>query len=499
MSASAGVLDFFVVEATEYIERLDALLASAGASGPDASEFLRYARSLRGSSTMAKQYGISRVAAALEQAARALRTGAVRWDPAVNAIFIAAVENLKILLRNVRAWGATDEQRAQARIAELERLAPAAAARAGASGGPSGAFLVSETATLADALDQLIASPGDQDSARAVLEQVRALRGVAALRDLAPLPDVVDVVERVARDLHRGSPLATSRQLSLVSVAAGVLRRASGEVAAGRRLDAGSPEVQRFHTLLGALGDSHPAERVVPIEQLYHEDAGPHVVQAASAPPTTPAERFRLELVSQAEHVRRVVDQARNAPDAAASDRLAGDLRNALHSLERAATDFGETQVAQLVRGWRERMFAMDVSALSTLDGAAALLTDPATRTDELLRTLRGLDVTARRATTAADPRARFRTPTGQTLVDMLERGITGLDRLSEEPLQEPVAIPQDRVVPVDELLYRGPSALQRALDVRRDIREEIGRAGYPPSEAAVAELLDLLELTVTE
>ncbi|HVP70085.1 MAG TPA: Hpt domain-containing protein, partial [Gemmatimonadaceae bacterium] len=121
MTASTGVLDFFIVEASEYLERLDNLLTSAGPAGPNADSFGRYARALRGSATMSRQYGIADVAGALERIARALRNRAMGWTPAASAAVIAAVDDLRILVRAVRVWGPADDRRALARTAELDR------------------------------------------------------------------------------------------------------------------------------------------------------------------------------------------------------------------------------------------------------------------------------------------------------------------------------------------------------------------------------------------
>ncbi|HET7249832.1 MAG TPA: hypothetical protein VFI79_08295, partial [Gemmatimonadales bacterium] len=48
-----GMADFFALEAGEYLERLDGLLAPEGP--PPADEFVRLARALRGSALMASQ------------------------------------------------------------------------------------------------------------------------------------------------------------------------------------------------------------------------------------------------------------------------------------------------------------------------------------------------------------------------------------------------------------------------------------------------------------
>ena len=54
----------------------------------------------------------------------------------------------------------------------------------------------------------------------------------------------------------------------------------------------------------------------MPISSLFHGDAGPHVVTATPNPPTTAAQRFRLEMVSNGEHLRLIVGEARTADPA---------------------------------------------------------------------------------------------------------------------------------------------------------------------------------------
>jgi len=71
MSSAAGFLDFFVLEASDYIEQLDGLLAHAGAMSPDADSLQRLARALRGSATMAKLPAFAELAGAVERIGRA--------------------------------------------------------------------------------------------------------------------------------------------------------------------------------------------------------------------------------------------------------------------------------------------------------------------------------------------------------------------------------------------------------------------------------------------
>src|ERR1700679_1276963 len=120
-----GLLDFFVLEGSECVEQLDGLLARAASGVPDFDAFARNARALRGSATMAKVKGITEVANALERIVKGLRDGSIAWPPHVRGAIIATVDDLKILIRGVRAWGPAEDARAAARSKELNELAPA--------------------------------------------------------------------------------------------------------------------------------------------------------------------------------------------------------------------------------------------------------------------------------------------------------------------------------------------------------------------------------------
>src|SRR5438128_10117822 len=94
-----GMRDFFVLEAGEYLERLDALLQAPEGTAPAPDEFVRLARALRGSALMASQPAIARAASGLEALARAVREGRRPWDAATRQIAIRAVDDLKSSVR----------------------------------------------------------------------------------------------------------------------------------------------------------------------------------------------------------------------------------------------------------------------------------------------------------------------------------------------------------------------------------------------------------------
>lgn len=528
MSASVRVLDFFVVEATEYVDQLDAVL-SGGAGAPDLDALAVAARRLRGSATMARQTPIADLAGGVEGVVRALRGGSITWDHATASVLVATVDDLRILLRGARSWSVDEDRRAAARIAELARVAPPAPRTTpGAGTAQGGAFLARETAELARALDHFVAGTDDAALA-AVAERVRTLRGVADVRDLPPLPDVLETLEGALKSLALGAHApASPRQRTLLAAAAAVLRRAARDLATTGRPDAGIPEMGPFAAAADAMAEEMAqADRVVPVEQLFFADDGPHVVTTAPNPPTSTRERFRLEVVSLAEHLRGVVADARANPGPDHRDRIARELRGALRALGGTANSFGERLVARFAAEWSVRVSSLDAPGLAALDQAAGLLVDPSITGEQLAQGLERLAeprhaVSTSRQSTAAGTRRtplysetvappaaeasgdaaaappsreRVRTPTGPALQAYLEDGISGLQALENRPLSPPAQLPAEEIVPIENLLYSGRRALERAAQLRAEMRA----ANAVPSREVVQELFDLVELALDE
>ena len=86
-------------------------------------------------------------------------------------------------------------------------------------------------------------------------------------------------------------------------------------------------------------------------------------------------------------------------------------------------------------------------------------------------------------------------TPTGRELKEFLDRGIETLGRLQDKPLREPTPLPDETIVPIQDLLYRGRAAVERARVIRDELRR---RPGSPPQDV-IDELYDLLDLALAE
>lgn len=511
MSTSAGLLDFFILEASDYIEQLDGLVARAAGAAPDPDPFTRSARSLRGSATMAKLTGIAEIAAHLERVGRGLRDGSARWEPALHGAATAAIDDLKILLRAVRTWSTAEDRRVSARVAELARFAPAAQRSPGPTpaAGVGASYLAAETAQIAAALDAFLARPDARDAFALAIGRLRALRGVASLKDLPPLAEVIDTLERASKPFELGAA-ASPAHLAVFTAGARVLRNAAQEMASRGRPNPTPPEMEEFSRAASVLDDEPGgADEIVPVASLFFADAGPHVVTSAAHPPTTPDERFRLEVISQAEHLRVLIAECSAAPDSAAVGRLGRALRSSVRALQAAAESFGQRELAAFLGRAAERLLArptpsgpaLDARVVMALSEVASMLADPATPPARLLQRISELMASTSSGLTPAtshppvQQRGKQPTPTGRELQTFLQSGIAGFSTLAARPLSQPVPLVDETVVPIQSLLYSGRGALDRA----RELRAEIAQLGGSPSPDTLAELFDLLDLAAAD
>lgn len=385
MTGPTGLVNFFVLEASDYVEQLDSLLDGAGPAGPDADALTRAARALRGSATMARRGGISALAAAVERLGRALRERVLPWTPAMHGSLAAAVADLRQLVRSALNWTEGDEERAQARTAELLAFAPPsmrAAARTPAVPAGSGTmFVVSGASDVAAALSTATSRAGSPELLRDALGRVRAFRGIAALRDHPSMARALDAVEKVARAASAAGRQPTTAEVGVLAAGAQLLRRLAEDVRSGRTTDPRSSEAAAFEEALARLeGDRAVEDRIVPVASLFHDDPGPHVVRRADAPGTTSAERFTLESAAAAEHVRRLVADARGAgnaphPEPRADDRELGAATATLVELARSFDHAPLAGTLERALAGPERGGAAAAIALATADAVATLFT----------------------------------------------------------------------------------------------------------------------------
>lgn len=124
MTTPGRLLDFFTLEASEYLTRLESLVTQHGLQPSDAAQLAAAARGLRGSATMAKATGISTLANTVERIAGRVVQGAIEWEPELQRSMVSAIEDLKLVIRSVRNWGADQDARVEQSLRRLARYAP---------------------------------------------------------------------------------------------------------------------------------------------------------------------------------------------------------------------------------------------------------------------------------------------------------------------------------------------------------------------------------------
>src|SRR5437899_937637 len=375
-SKPLGMSDFFALEAGEYLERLDGLLAKS--EGPSADELVRLARALRGSALMANQPAIARAAAGLEALGRAVREARRAWDAGTRQLAVRGVDDLKIFVRRAASWTDADTAKAEALAQELEQLAgrPSAQVRAAeALGLDAGAraFVAREGAAIASALDRaaqaLRGNPLAHDPLQQVLRALQPLRGLAAVNDLPPLPDLLEGIERAIAELSRSGLEPPATVAELFQTAATAIARSARDVAERGRPDPAGPECRRLAALPVQLIESEPD--VVSVGALYYSDSGPHIV-SRGVPVARPSTLGRLELVSHGEHLRQAADSLERAPSATQRELRAHTLGTTFRALANAGGGVLADRVAQFAIAAREAV-ASGIAVSSAAAFAAEL------------------------------------------------------------------------------------------------------------------------------
>jgi len=531
-----GMTDFFALEAGEYLDRLDALLQAPAT--PAADELVRLARALRGSALMANQQPIARAAMGFEALARGVREGRRPWDAAIRQVAVRAVDDLKIFVRKAASWTDADTAKAEALASQLEQLGgrPSAQIRAAeAMGLDAGAraFVAREGAAIASALDRagraLRSNPMSHDPLQQVLKALQPLRGLAALNDLPPLPDLLEGIEQAIGEVDRagGAPPAGFGDTiaELFQMAATSIAHAAREVAERGRPDPESAEFRRFAGLLVRFMESEP--EIVPIETVA-------TIVRRGRPPAgesaRPATLGRLELVSHGEHLRQAADSLERAPSATQRELRAHTLAGTFRAL--SATGGGSGAVAERVAEFAQA--AREAVSSGIAVNQPALFAAELRRAGEILSASSTGDETATAAALAAvtlavrrlggtepaaapalappkpprpvpPPPAREPPIGAESATDiagtwtryqqMVAAGVgpASLDELiSGTPGQRPAG---NGAEPVDirTLLYKGARARERA----QELREAAKRASGEALRAIIDEVCDLVVLAI--
>ncbi len=509
---SPELLRFFHAEAREYLDAVEGLVS--GEASFDAGAFVAASRALRGSATMARVPRVAEIALGMERIANGVRDGEIDWSPALRRELGDTIVDLRRFVTTSSNWSADDDRQAVDRLAALRAILPSGRITppTPSTAGTTPIFIALQSSAIATDLENFVRNPIDHSIIKDVVNRLRSLRGIAGVADHPPLGEVADAVERTLRELAPDA-LLRDTDTELLRAASALFRRASSELRARGRFESNSPEVDRFARAAATTGaaESDREAPVLRIEELFYTDAGPHVVRRGAAPSRSAEARFREEVVTRAEHLRRLVAEARVAMDAFTRERVRRDLKAHLGRLDEFARSFGAQQVASIVSD-AAAMDSFSDSDLDAVESVARVLTTSGIGLDEMESRLA---VSERKRWTpaplplptvtpdAGPARLAERTPSastpptarsGRALRDMLNASITELSSLEDVPLIEPARTDDDAIVPIETLVYRGHAALERA----RALRDELRARGTTDPET-LHELYDLLDLARAE
>jgi hypothetical protein len=457
---------------------------------------------------------------------------------ATRQLAIRAVDDLKIFVRKAATWSDADTANAEALARQLEQLGgrPSAQVRAvEAMGLDAGAraFVAREGAAIASALDRagrvLRTNPTAHDPLQQVMKALQPLRGLAALNDLPPLPDLLEGIERAIAELERNSaspPAGWGEMIAeLFQMGATSIAHAARAVADRGRPDAESAEFRKFASLLVKFMDSEP--EIVPIETVAT------IVQRGapeSGAQIRPATLGRHELVSHGEHLRQAADSLERAPSPTQRELRAHTLAGTFRALgtsgaaqgagplaERVA-EFAQTArdavssgiaVKQSVAFAAEVRKAGEVLSASISDDERATAAALAAVTLAIRRL--GGPLPARSSpppTSTAPPPTSTQPPPTSTQPPpssgdieaswiVYERMVAaGVGPPSLDELLKGVAAPRGNggeAVDIRTLLYRGDRARQRA----QELRQAAKRASGDDLRAIIDEVCDLVVLAL--
>jgi hypothetical protein len=547
MSTPVGRREFFALEAGEYLERL-ALLAG-GSTAPDAEALVRYARALRGAALMAGPPGYAVAAAAIESIAKGHKDGRLDWNSPLAEQLSHAIEDCKALLRRLKEWSDIDVQRSERIAQQLDRLSGSAALPgAAARGAPRGssadlsagirAYVAREAAAVAATLEHVADAverfplPG---SAGPVVQRLQPLRGMGALPGLSPLPELLESLDLTIAWASRGGAWPPRSGLAFRTAAAALARMAR-DIAELGMPQADSHEVVRATELLReAFANDADA---VPIASLFLAgDLNPIVHRGTPPNPATIPVDTGVELTSLADRLRHAAEAGGEGVSRAARTLSLQALVMTLRGLA-MSSDVRSATGPFFCRLDREAMAsrvtplvlrrAADVIVAAVAAGGVSVLGEALLPLAAELDRLGGVAAVAR---SAPSPAAAPPPEIDVIPIELLapETGIVPIETLAPdadvgvvpiESLLLPPYLPFEQTfssyfqlltgtgarpapvapVPIQDLLYHGRRALERADLVRRELDQALSvRRDLASIETLLAELLDLVPLALDD
>lgn len=321
MSTAHRRAEFFALEAREYLAELEPVLS---ADSPDLERLVRGARALRGAALMAGLGTFARAAAGLEALARRVRDHGTPWAPGARAAWQDGLQTLRELTERAPSWEAADDRAALALADRIEQATSGSGPRVSVPATPAltpgvRAFIARESAMIAGSLEEAaraLAPVPPQAALAAVLERMRALRGLGGSAELSPLPELLDAMEMATRTLLSDVPPPPD-VATLFADAAHVLAAMARSMTDEGRVE----QPRELAGLAEAMLASYAGERdVVAIADLAPE--GGESLLRLGTPPLRTGEStpIALELVGVGDHLIEAADRLQRSPSSAAAN-----------------------------------------------------------------------------------------------------------------------------------------------------------------------------------
>ena len=146
-------------------------------------------------------------------------------------LIVSSAENLRDLER-LRAMNLQLSDPRGLSEEEIGRLVPAPGTTPTPSAVSGTVFFMTETSNIAASLELLTTRPDDRTNGGNALARVRALRGVAGVRDIPALAEALEAAETGIRPLELGEPRLSAEHVNLLRACAELLRTIEVQVAA---------------------------------------------------------------------------------------------------------------------------------------------------------------------------------------------------------------------------------------------------------------------------
>ncbi len=432
--------DFFIQEATEYLDRIVEALEDRGEDSID--RIRRLARALRGSARMTDQEAIAEAAGAVQALAADVIAGRRHFDAEAQGTLREALVQIRQMIET--AHSPPEDQRSRARDLVDQLGRPATTIPPVGEGQRLRRYLGTELRGLATDLGEAIAvlerDPRNRQPLKNLLRRIRPLRGVQGIDQIPAVGPALAAVEEVILRIADTSATVGPGHLVLFRRARQALEDVATDLIRGD--EPASVRVRRseIEDLKERALDTAAQREITWISELFHDDPGPHIEECPMAEKGAGSWEafFAIEATGSLDTADRLRTEMDRDPDA--SHQIGQRLAYTFRQLRERAVTFGHSDLGRVAR----RSGAAVRAALEAPPWRLQSLAGDLVVTIGALRSYLG----------AEDEDARQ----------------LALQR-AEESLEAATYPVDDRtVLPIEMLLYSSEAALSRALELRAQL-----------------------------